>query len=194
VYSNGTTTIPLTGLTVTNPSSISGTLTIPAGATVGYYNITVTNPDAKTVTRASRFRVLDNAPTVSRITNRTGYSGWMVIENITGTNFVSGSTAGFVNGISTINPASCTYVSSTRLFCTYDLTGIEASATNGYRVLVSNPDGKTATLANYFTVSNPTPVISASTPSTGVQGDLVTITSLSGTYFQPGATVTYWQG
>lgn len=194
VYNNGTTTIPLTGVTVTNPSSISGTLTIPAGATVGYYNITVTNPDAKTVTRANRFRVLDNAPTVSGITNRTGYSGWQAFENITGTNFVSGSTASFVNGTLTINPASCTYVSSTRLFCTYDLTGVAASATNGYSVLVSNPDGKTASRANYFTVRNPTPVISSSTPSTGVQGNLVTIVSLSGTYFQPGATVTYWQG
>ena len=194
VYNNGTTTIPLTGVTVTNPSSISGTLTIPAGATIGYYNITVTNPDAKTVTRANLFRVLDNAPTVSGITNRTGYSGWQAFENITGTNFVSGSTASFVNGTLTINPVSCTYVSSTRLFCTYDLTGVEASATNGYSVLVSNPDGKTASRANYFTVSNPTPVISSSTPSTGVSGNLVTIVSLSGTYFQPGATVTYWQG
>jgi hypothetical protein len=59
---------------------------------------------------------------------------------------------------------------------------------------VTNPDGKVGTLVNGFTVSSPTPTISASNPATGVRGNSVTITNLAGTGFQPGVVVDYYLG
>jgi hypothetical protein len=48
--------------------------------------------------------------------------------------------------------------------------------------------------ASYFTLSSPTPTITASTPATGVRGTSVSITNLAGTRFQPGAVVDYYLG
>ncbi len=195
IYWQGATIIPLTGVTVVNVTSITGTLTIPSNAPIGYYNVTVYNIDNRNVTRASRFRVLSNAPTVTRITNRTGYRGWTVIENITGTNFVDGATARFNGtGLADVAADSCTYVSSTSLYCTFNLLEKDASPTYGYNIVVTNPDGKEGMRASYFTLSSPSPTISGSTPSSGVAGTSVPITNLRGNYFQPGAVVTYWHG
>ncbi|PKL70018.1 MAG: hypothetical protein CVV30_01200 [Methanomicrobiales archaeon HGW-Methanomicrobiales-1] len=134
------------------------------------------------------------APTVTSITNTTGNRGWPVIESITGTNFLTGATAKFNrSGTPDIPAASCTYVSSTKMVCTFDLLGKTASPPN-YNVVVTNPDGKQGMRANYFVLSSSAPTITSSTPATGVQGTTVKITRLLGTYFQPGATVTYWQG
>jgi hypothetical protein len=191
VYHNGTSIIPMTGVTVRNATSITGTLTIPAGATVGYYNITVTNPDGRTVTRANAFRVLDNAPTVTGLTNRTGYLGSFVIENITGTNFVSGATARFNGtGLDDIPATSCSDVSSTRLQCTFDLSGKTVSATNGYNIVVTNPGGKEGMRAAYFTLATRIPTVTGLTNRTGYRGWPV-IESITGTNFVSGATARF---
>ena len=130
-----------------------------------------------------------------------GRSDGPVIESITGTNFVSGATARFNGtGLADILPDSCTYVSTTRLICTFDLAGKDPSATNGYNIVVTNPPeagGVEGMRAAYFTLSSPAPTISSSTPSSAVKGSTdttVAITNLLGNYFQPLATVTYWQG
>jgi len=194
-YHQGSTIIPLTGVTVHNATRITGTLAIPADAPPGYYNVTVTNADNRNYTRASRFRVISNAPTVTGLTNRTGYRGWPVIERITGTNFVNGTTARFeAPGLATITADSCTRVASTQLVCTFNLLGYPASTTYQYNISVTNPDGRTGWRANYFTLSSPAPYISSSTPSSGRQGETVAITNLRGNYYQPDAVVTYWYG
>lgn len=195
VYHLGSTVIPLTGVTVHNATRISGTLAIPADAPPGYYNITVTNVDGRNYTRGTRFRVLSSAPTVTGLSNRTGYRGWPVIERITGTNFVDGATARFETpGLATISADSCTYVSATQLVCSFSLLGYPASTTNQYNITVINPDARTGSRANYFTLSSPAPTIGSSTPATGRQGETVAITNLRGNYFQPDAVATYWQG
>ncbi|MDP3564307.1 MAG: hypothetical protein Q8R70_07425, partial [Methanoregula sp.] len=84
-----------------------------------------------------------------------------------------------------INPAN------TSITCTFDLTGVPAARRN---VTLTNPDGKTGTLANGFTVTSNAPTITSSTPASGVRGATVSITNLRGSNFQPGATVTYWRG
>ncbi|MDP3563843.1 MAG: hypothetical protein Q8R70_05080, partial [Methanoregula sp.] len=66
-YWQGGTSIPLQGITVVSSTNITGTLSIPSGAPVGAYNVTVTNPDGKSVTRATSFTVTSNAPTVTSI-------------------------------------------------------------------------------------------------------------------------------
>lgn len=197
VYRQGAYMIPLTSVFVRNATSITGTLAIPADAPVGYYNVTVRNVDDRNYTRANRFRVISNAPTVSGLSNRTGYRGWTVIESITGTNFVSGARAQFdAPGLATIpSDDPCTVSSSTRMNCTFNLLGLPNSTTYQYNITVINPDGKIGRRANYFTLASPAPTISSSTPSSGVQGNAaLPITNLLGNYFQPGATVTYWRG
>ena len=194
-YHQGSTIIPLTGITVHNATRITGTLSIPADAPPGYYNVTVKNMDNRNYTRASRFRVISNAPTVTGLTNRTGYRGWPVIERITGTNFVDGATARFeAPGLATIPSDSCTWVASTQLICSFNLLGYPNSTTYQYNISVTNPDGRTGWRPTYFTLSSPAPTISSSTPSSGVAGNPVSITNLRGNYFQPGAVVTYWRG
>ena len=129
-------------------------------------------------------------PTVSAISNATGYRGWPVIESITGTNFLTGASAKFNRtGYADIPASSCTYVSSTRLICTFDL--LEKTAAT-YNVVVTNPDGRQGMRANAFVLSSPNPTVTSSTPASGNPGTAVVITSLTGTYFQPGAKVDYY--
>ena len=134
------------------------------------------------------------APTVTSMTNTTGYRGWTVIESITGTNFLNGATAKFTRAATPDIPASsCTFVSSARMVCTFDLLQKTASPPN-YNVVVTNPDGKSGMRASYFVLSSPTPTISSSTPATGGQAATITITNLAGNNFQPGAVVDYYLG
>ncbi|MCX6686542.1 MAG: PGF-pre-PGF domain-containing protein [Methanoregula sp.] len=134
------------------------------------------------------------APTVTGITNRTGYRGWVVVENITGTNFVSGATARFNGtGFVDIFSTSCTCVSATRLYCTFDLLGKDESPTNGYNIVVTNPDMKEGMRATYFTLSSPAPTIPPNpaffSPNTTAQGTTGLTITAPGTELQPGMSV-----
>ncbi len=196
-YWQGATIIPLQNINVVSSTNITGTLSVPSGAPVGAYNITVTNPDGKSVTRttAGTFTVTSNAPTVTGITPNTANLGWPVnITNLAGTRFQPGAVVKLVNSSAgadimatsiVVNPAN------TSITCTFDLTGAPAARRN---VTVTNPDGKNGTLANGFTVTSNAPTITGSTPATGAQAATIVITRLAGTNFQPGTTVTYWQG
>jgi hypothetical protein len=189
VYANGTTAIPLAGAVVVNSTSITGTLVIPANAPAGPYSVTVTNTDLMTVTRANLFTVTSNAPTITSITPTTGNQGWPVLVTINGANYVSTPTAKLNSTAYADIPAtSCSYVSAARIICSFNLLGKDASPP-AYNMVVTNPDGKQAMRANAFTLNNPVPVLSARAPTSGNRGWPVTITSLTGTGFQPGATV-----
>lgn len=132
------------------------------------------------------------APTVSSLSNTTGYRGWPVIESITGTNFLIGATAKFNGtGLPDIPASSCTYISPTGINCTFDL--LEKTAAT-YNVVVTNPDGKSGMKKSAFILSSPNPTITSSTPVNGSQATTVTITNLAGTNFQPGAKVDYYLG
>jgi hypothetical protein len=133
-------------------------------------------------------------PTVSSMNATTGYRGWPITESIVGTYFLSGATAKFNRtGSPDIPSTSCTFVSSTRLNCTFDLANRLVSPPN-YNIVVTNPDGKQGMRANYFTLSSPAPTVLASIPRFGNQAETVAITNLSGTNFQPGAKVDFYRG
>jgi len=192
-YNNGTTSIPLTSINVVNMTSITGTLVIPSNAPTGYYSVTVTNTDKKTVTRTNRFTVTSNTPTVSGLNSTTGWAGWVIVRNISGTNFQNGATALFNRtGYPDIPASSCTYISSARLICTFNLVGQAASPTNAYNVVVTNPDTKQGMRKNYFTITSAAPTVTSSVPASGQRGTAISITNLIGTNFQQGTTVTYW--
>jgi hypothetical protein len=63
------------------------------------------------------------------------------------------------------------------------------TATGAWNVIVTNPDGRSGTLSNGFTVTNPAPAVTSITPATGQNGTVVNLTSISGTGFMTGATV-----
>jgi hypothetical protein len=188
-YYLGGTRINLTGITVVSPTNITGTLVIPADASLGAYAVNVTNPAGVPGTRAGRFTVNTNAPTVSGITPNTYVRGWTVtISNLAGTRFQNGATVRLVNAIAgpDISATNVNVVSPIKITCDFDLTGAPAARRN---VTVTNQDGKTGTLANGFTITSNAPTLSTRNPTSGNRGWLVNIISLNGTGFQPGATV-----
>ncbi len=194
-YWQGSTVIPLGSVVIPSRTRMQGSLTIPSSAPTGTYNITIVNPDGKSVTRTGYFTVNTNAPTISGIAPATGYRGWPVtITALRGSRFQPGATVKLVNasaGADITAGSVVVFPNGTTITCAFDLAGVPAARRN---VTVTNPDGKTGTRANAFTVSSPAPTITSSTPSSGVLGTTVAITNLAGTYFQPGATVTYWRG
>ncbi len=164
-----------------------------AGAAAGQWNVVLTNPDGQNGSLPDSFTVSNAAPTVTGISPSSGYSGLNVeISNITGTNFLNGATVTFRRGTDTITATNTTVISSLRISCTADLSG---AATGTWDVVVTNPDLQSGTGSTMFTVMPAlAPTVSAMTPNTGNRGWPVTITSLTGSNFQSGATVQLLQG
>jgi hypothetical protein len=183
--------INLTSVTVVSRTQITGTLAIPGSAPAGSYGVNITNTDNKSGQAAGRFTVISSTPTITARTPSSGYRGWPVAMTISGTNFVTGATTRLNGtGYGDIAGTNVVVVSPTQITCTFDLKGATAGLWN---LSVTNPDGRGAARANYFTVSSPAPTISSTTPATGYRGATVPVT-LKGTYFQPGATVIYKNG
>jgi len=194
VYWQGTSAIPQTGFMVINATSITGILAIGGTAPVGYYNISVYNIDNRNVTRANAFRVLSNAPTLSTRTPASGNRGWYQEITLTGSLFQSGASVTLTRGLDSIPITNVNVISTTQITSTLNLLGayVPAGTTNTgtstWNVTVINPDNKTITRTNWFTIRSYRPTIgSPLVPNTGVRGTNVS-TSIPGSYFQPGAT------
>jgi PKD repeat protein len=188
-YYLGSTRLNLTNVNVISRTQITGTLVIPVSATAGSYSVSVLNTDGRSGSSSGRFTVISTVPTVTSMTNTTGYRGWPVIEQITGTNFVSGAVP-MLNrtGYSDIIASDIVVVSSTQITCTFDL--LEKNATT-YNLVVTNPDGRAGMRTNYFTLSSPAPGIPSSpafSPSSGARGATVIVTA-PGTRLQPNMAV-----
>ena len=171
-----------TNVTVANSTTI--TATTPAGA-VGTANVTVTNPDGQTTTLASAFTYTQAPPpSVSGVSPNSGSTSGGTSVTVSGANFQTGATVSFgganATGVSVQN-------SSTILATT------PAGAAGAVDVVVTNPDGQSATLASGYTYSQsvpPSPSITSITPNTGSTSGGTTV-SISGANFQTGATVTF---
>jgi len=157
------------------------------GDTPGFWDVVITNTDGQSGNLPLGFLVKSPLPTVTAITNITQVRGWRVIERVTGTNFLSGAVVRFVN--STAGPdiiaTDVIVVSATQITCIFDLTGSTAARRN---VTVTNPYSDTGTLVNGFTVTGAAPTLSVRAPTSANRGWPVVVT-LTGTGFQPGATV-----
>jgi PKD repeat protein len=175
-----------TAFTVVDANTI--TATTPAHA-AGAVNVVVTTPGG-TATGPNAYTYVA-PPTVTARTNATLNRGWPGYERITGTGFVSGATSvlNTTTGIS-IASTTCNFISSTTMFCSYNLLG--ATVNTQYRVAVINPDGQSAIMnpptSNYVSVVSPAPTLAVRSPTTAVKGWPVSVT-LTGTNFQPGADV-----
>lgn len=179
--------INATGVVFVSSNLITGNFNL-ATATPGQWDVAVINPDSQSGTLPGGFIVRTPTPTVTALTNTTGVRGWTVVERITGTNFLSGAVVRLVNTSAgpDIIATNVVVVSPTVITCNFDLTGATPSRRN---VTVKNPNSDTGTFANSFTVTSNSPTVSTFTPNSGDRGWPRTITSITGTGFQPGAQV-----
>jgi hypothetical protein len=162
-----------------------------AGAAASSRNVTVANPDSDAGSLVNGFSVTGNAPTLTARNVTSGNRGWPVVVSLTGTGFQPGAGVRLMRtGYPDIVASGVSVLSPTQITCTLNLLG---AAPGTWNILVINPEGKTSGTLT-FTVNSPTPTISTSTPATGVRGTSVSITSLTGTGFQPGALVDYYYG
>jgi len=190
--SRGTGTITATNVTVVSSTRISCTADL-IGAATGQWNVTVTNPDLQSGTGINLFTVQAALPpTISSITPNSGNRGWNVsVTNLAGANFQQGATVQLRRGAATITATNVTVVSPSQITCTFDLSG---AATGLWDVRVINPDLQAGTGTGLFTVYSPGPSVSGITPNTYIRGWIVQISSLTGSNFQPGATVQLRRG
>ena len=133
-------------------------------------------------------RVSNPAPTVTGITPSSGTNDGVVsITNLAGTNFRSGATVSLKKeGESDIPGTGVNVVSSTKITCSFDLTG---AAVGPWGIYIANDDGQTDTLAGGFTVEYLPPTVASISPSSGNNLGTVHISALSGTNFRSGAQV-----
>jgi PKD repeat protein len=168
---SGSPDIAVSSVVFGSGTTLTGTLSIPAGSTTGAWNVVVTNPDTQTGTLTNGFTVTDPAgpPTVSTPTPNSGTTGSTVfITSLPGTNFQNGAQIK-LNSSSTadIYAGNITVVSPTQITCSFALSG----AAGARNVVVINPDGQTGMQVSGFTISSvaPAPVTAefSGTPTTG---------------------------
>ena len=121
------------------------------------------------------FRIGASSPAVASITpNSAPNAGSVAIEDLTGSDFLPGASVKLTRaGQADVIGTSVMVISPTKIRCSFDLTG---KAIGQWNVVVTNPDGQSATLANAFTVTDGTaPVISSVTlsPALVAGGDAV---------------------
>ncbi len=157
------------------------------GKEAGVYNVTVTNTDGLFVTKTDAFTILNPAPKVNAVDPVTGQNTGSREVIITGENFLDGANASFERtNESSIMADPVSWVNSTYLRCTFDLTGKAAGA---WTVKVTNPDGRSSAENVVFTITNPPPDPLTITPNSGRNNESILINELKGSGFLPGASV-----
>ncbi|MBU1671060.1 MAG: right-handed parallel beta-helix repeat-containing protein [Actinobacteria bacterium] len=171
---------------VVSSKKITCTLDL-TGALPGAWNVVVINTDEGRGTLRNGFTVLPPLPTITSITPDNAGSGNPALSTaVIGTNFVSGAQVVLRrNGHDDIVANPGTFISSTRLDCVFDLTGADDWY---YEVVVTNPDGGSATLQYGFYV-NPAPDVRSIRPSSAGTGNPAFTAQIRGRHFEEGLVV-----
>ena len=176
-FAQGTTQVSMDGVTVssvtvTDPTSLTAHLTIPATAAVGSRTLTVTTgTEAPTLSNA--FSVTPGTPVITAVSPNTGKQGDTVTVAVTGqfTHFAQGATqVDFGPGLSL---TALTVHSATSLSAQ---ASISSTAPVGARHLTVTTAAEAVTLDNGFTVAPGTPVITTANPNAGQQGQNLVVT------------------
>ena len=170
-------------------SATSLTAVIPAAdlTTGGTDPVTVVNPTPGGGTSgAQTFTINNPAPTLTSIspTSATAGAGNTTIT-LTGTNFVSTSTADF-NGVA----IATTFVSATSLTAVIPAADLTTAGMDPITVVNPTPAGGTST-AQMFTVNNPVPALASISPNSAIVGAGNTTITLTGSSFVAGSTVDF---
>jgi len=143
---------PNINLTVTSVIStkMTGTLNL-AGAGVGLWDVTVTNPDGRTGTKPQLFWIkYPSAPAIGSFGPPSGARGAKISIGVTGTGFQNGVIVNLTHGASVIT-AVVSQVTPTTITATIT---IPSNAPTGYwNLVVTNNDGQSAIRANAFRIS-----------------------------------------
>ena len=185
---NGTSRIPATVFGIT-PSQISCSVDL-TGSALGPWSAEVTNTDGKSTLLVDAFTVVNPVPVLLSIAPDTGKNGAVIgAFELTGTGFSPGASValrrtgetpiGAVGSPVVLNP--------TKIQCMFNLTGASVGA---WDVVVTNADLQNSTLPGGFFITYPAaPQVLGITPSSGVNTGMATISSLTGTGFEKGASV-----
>jgi hypothetical protein len=119
-------------------------------------------------------------PTLTTVSPTSGPDTGGTAVTLTGSNFTSGATVTF-GGVAATNAT----VSATQI-----TANTPAHAPGTVKVLVTNPNGQSASLASGFTFVALTPTVTSVLPTTGLTTGGTQVT-LTGTNFVPGATVSF---
>jgi hypothetical protein len=142
-----------TGVTVVNSGKITCVFDL-SGATAGFWDLTVTNPDGRAGTLPSAFKISYSAPTVISIAPARGVNDQQSIDTkITGTAFRSGLTVRLSKtGETDINGEEVAATSAEEINCRFN---IFKKVTGIWDVKVINDDGQSGLLAAGFKIEAP---------------------------------------
>ncbi|TAN24637.1 MAG: hypothetical protein EPN33_02410 [Acidobacteria bacterium] len=171
--------------TFVSASSLTISLSASDQSTAGSYPVVVTNPSpGGGASNSVAFKVLAPPPSASSLSPATVLVGSTPgTVTITGSNFDPKATVTFAGSAA----ANVSVVSATQI--TFATTAAELSTAAVEAVVITNPDGQTATIN--FTVDNPTPTITAVQPQPVFPCDAPKTLTVTGTNFLAGTTVTY---
>ena len=185
-----TSTADFNGIAITTNfvNAMQLTAIIPAAdlTTPGTEPVTVFNPTPGGGTSSAQtFTITNPAPTLTNISpnSATAGSGNTMIT-LTGTNFVSNSTAEF-NGIA----IATTFVNATKLTAVIPAADLTTVGTEPITVVNPGPGGTSA--AQTFTINNPTPTLTSISPTFTTFGSPDTTITLIGTKFVSSSTVDF---
>ncbi len=179
--------LPAAGVTWLSDTTLEA---VTPAAQAGTVDVVVTNPGGQASTLAAAFTFL-NPPTLTGITPSAGPADGGTPVTLTGTGFLDGATVAFGG------EEAYDVVVVTATLITATTPGVAVGGPAKIRVstqvdvVVTNPDGQSATLTNGFTYEGP-PTVTAVSPDHGpaAGNTLVTIT---GADFKAGANV-YFDG
>ncbi len=170
--------VPLAGSPAIDAVPVSSTQGQIAPTTDFFGNPRPNTGGTKIDVGAIEFQPTPFTATLTSIAPNTGYRGYSLPVNLTGTN-LAGATAVNVPAGSGITVANFTVVSSTSITATFNIA--TSAPLGAVAVTVSNPaaggDGDEVTNAVAFTVTNPpTPHLTSISPAQGVRGTAVPVT------------------
>ena len=143
---NQSSTIAATSVAFVSATSLTGTVVIPSSATLGPWDVMVTNPDTQTGTLTNGFAINSPgpSPTFTSIVPSTGATTGGTPVTITGGNFVSGGLFGV-----TIGGAAAT---SVVWVDAAHITAVTPAGTAGAQdVVITNNNGQTVTGTGAYT-------------------------------------------
>jgi len=146
-----------------------------------------------TVAPATTITYIGSSPVVQSISPTSGVKDGSVTVTITGKNFLTGATPTLLQPGAAMVTGSATSVSSTSITTTFNLYSKDSGK---YNVRVANPDGRSDTLQNAFTIGAASPVLSSIYPNTAELNETIESFTLSGQNFatESGVKVTFILG
>ncbi len=179
--------IAVNSFTVSSSTSAIANISVAASAIVGARSVSVTNasPGGGTATLSSVFNVGNPTPTLSSIVPASGARGQTLDVVITGTGFVSGTSALTLGSDITVNSSSVTSFTQISANITIPLP----IAAGGRDVTITNgpPGGGSGLIVAGFSVNNPLPTIASVSPSSANRGSIVNV-SVTGSQYIMGVT------